>query len=212
MNHWTDRIQYVTAIFVILNPLGCLPIFLSITRGQTDRRRNRTGTTAAMTVALVLVTSILAGDKVLRVFGINLPCFEVGGGILVLLMAVSMLHARHSRLSQTPEERRVADERESVGVVPLGMPLLAGPGSISTAIIYANKATDWFDTGFLIMTSILAAGTVWIVFRLGKPVGKALGPTGINILTRLMGLVLAAVAVKFITDGLLQLLPGLAAG
>ena len=212
MHHWSDHVQYVTAILVILNPLGCLPIFLSITSGQSDRRRNITGTTAATTVALVLVLSILAGDKVLRLFGINLPCFQVGGGILVLLMAVSMLHARHSRLSQTPEERRVAVERESVGVVPLGMPLLAGPGSISTAIIYANKTVDSRDTSFLIVISVMAAGAVWIVFRLGKPIGRAMGPAGINILTRLMGLILSAVAVKFITDGLAQLLPGLASG
>jgi multiple antibiotic resistance protein len=93
----------------------------------------------------------------------------------------------------------------------LGTPLLAGPGCISTAIIYANKATTWFDTGFLLATCLLAAACVWVVLRLAQPIGVALGRTGINILTRLMGLILAAVAIKFITDGLLQLLPRLAA-
>ena len=94
-----------------------------------------------------------------------------------------------------------------MGVVPLGTPLLAGPGSIITAIIYANKAGTWFDTGVLLAASVFAAVCVWLVLRLAHPIGVALGRTGINILTRLMGLVLAAVAIKFITDGLAQLLP-----
>jgi multiple antibiotic resistance protein len=212
MNPWSDHIEFVTAILVILNPFGNLPVFLSVTSGQTDQRRNSIVATAAATVALVLAFSVVAGEKVLRLFGINLPCFQVGGGILVLLMAVSMLHARRSRLSHAPEESKTAEEQESLGVVPLGTPLLAGPGSISTAIIYANKAGTWFDTGFLIATCLLAAAVVWVVFRLGRPIGGYLGPGGINILTRLMGLILAAVAVKFITEGLAQLLPGLKAG
>lgn len=212
MEQWSDYVRFVTAILVILNPLGAVPVFLGVTVNQTPLRRNRTAAAAALTTACVLVVSILTGEWVLRLFGINVPCFQVGGGILILLMAVSMLQAKNSRMRQTPQERREAEEQESVGVVPLGTPLLAGPGSISTAIIYANKATTWFDVGFLLATSLFAALGVWIVLRLAQPIGVALGRTGINILTRLMGLILAAVAIKFITDGLVQLLPRLAAG
>lgn len=209
MEHWSDYVRFATAIFVILNPFGAVPVFLGVTASQTPERRNQTALAAALTTAGVLVGSILAGEWVLRLFGINVPCFQVGGGILILLMAVSMLHAKSSRVRQTPQERREAEEQESVGVVPLGTPLLAGPGSISTAIIYANKANTWFDTGFLLATSLLAAACVFVVLRLAQPIGMALGRTGINILTRLMGLVLAAVAIKFITDGLAQLFPGI---
>jgi multiple antibiotic resistance protein len=145
----------------------------------------------------------------LRLFGINVPCFQVGGGILILLMAVSMLHAKSSRTQQTPAERRAAEEQDSVGVVPLGTPLLAAPGTISTAIIFANKATTWYDVGILVAISLAAAFCVWIVLRLAQSIGALLGRTGINILTRLMGLILAAMAIKFITDGLTVLLPGL---
>ncbi len=208
MELWSDYLRFVTAIIVILNPIGAVPVFLSVTANQSLPRRNQTAWVAAVTVALVLVSSILSGEWVLRCFGINLPCFQTGGGILILLMAVHMLQARSSRIRQTPEEtRRAVEEQESVGVVPLGTPLLAGPGTISTAIIYANKAATWFDTGFLIAISIFAAICVWIVLRLAGPIGTALGRTGINILTRLMGLILAALAVKFITDGLVQLIP-----
>lgn len=209
MEAWSDYVRFVTAIFVILNPFGAVPVFLGVTASQTPQRRNQTALAAAATTAGVLIGSILAGEWVLRLFGINVPCFQVGGGILILLMAVSMLHAKGSRVRQTPAERREAEEQQSVGVVPLGTPLLAGPGSISTAIIFANKANTWFDTGFLLATSLLAAFCVYIVLRLAQPIGVALGRTGINILTRLMGLVLAAVAIKFITDGLAQLFPGI---
>ena len=141
MEQWSDYIRFVTAILVILNPIGAVPIFLGVTVNQTPQRRNQTAAAAALTTACVLLVSIFAGEWVLRIFGINLACFQAGGGILILLMAVSMLQAKNSRMRQTPKERRDAEEQESVGVVPLGTPLLAGPGSISTAIIYANKAT-----------------------------------------------------------------------
>lgn len=196
-------------MLVLLNPIGTVPVFLGVTAGQSPQRRNKTGRTAALTVATVLIVSILVGEWALRAFGVNLPCFQVGGGILILLLAIHMLQARHSEIKQTPEEAREAEEHESVGVVPLGTPLMAGPGTISTAIIFANTATTWFDVGLLIATSFFAAACVWLVLRMAEPIGTALGRTGINILTRLMGLVLAAVAVKFITDGLLQLLPAL---
>jgi multiple antibiotic resistance protein len=162
-----------------------------------------------MTAAAVLAGSVLFGDWVLRLFGIGVPYFQVGGGILLVLIAVSMFHARPSRAKQTPEEAREAEEQETVGVVPLGTPLLAGPGAISTAIIYANKTAGWFDTASLVAICLGVALAIWIILRLAEPIGGLLGRTGINIISRLMGLILAAVAVKFIADGVGDLFPGL---
>jgi multiple antibiotic resistance protein len=212
MQYWSESARYLAAILVILNPIGAVPVFLGVTAGQSRTRRNQTGRTAALTVAVVIVVSLVVGEWLLRAFGINLPCFQVGGGILILLLAVHMLHARHSGLKQTPEEALEAEEHESVGVVPLGTPLMAGPGTINTAIIFVNTAKTLLELGMLVAASLLAALCVWVVLRLAQPIGAALGRTGINILTRLMGLVLAAVAVKFITDGLVQLLPALRNG
>ncbi len=210
MEQFTDSARFLVAILVVLNPIGAVPVFLGVTANQSKKRRNWTGVTAALTVTLVIISSILVGEWLLRAFGINLPCFQVGGGIMILLLAVHMLYAQESRMKQTPEEAREAEEQQSVGVVPLGTPLLAGPGSISTAIIYANAAKNWMEIGLLLATSLFAGGCVWLVLRLAEPIGGALGRTGINILTRLMGLVLAALAVKFITSGLAELLPALA--
>jgi multiple antibiotic resistance protein len=199
------------ALFVIVNPIGAAPVFLTMTSNWPAAQRKRTALSAGLTVACVLVGSVLAGEWVLRLFGIDVPCFQVGGGILVLLIAVSMLHARPSRAKQTPEEARQAEEQETAGVVPLGTPLLAGPGTISTAIIYAQAAKTMWETAMLIAASLIVALCAWTALRLADPIGALLGRTGINIVTRLMGLILAAVAVKFIADGVSHLLPGLAA-
>lgn len=212
MQFWSDGARFLAAILVTLNPIGAVPVFLSVTAGQSRKQRNKTIRLASMTVAAVIMVSMVVGEWLLHAFGINLPCFEVGGGVLILLLAVHMLHARHSEMKQTPEEAREAEAQDSVGVVPLGTPLMAGPGTISTAIIFANAAKGWFGMGALIVASLVAASCVWFVLRMAEPIGAALGRTGINVLTRLMGLVLAALAIKFITDGLLQLLPALRGG
>ena len=200
MHYWSETVRYLAAMFVLLNPIGTIPIFLGVTSNLSTQRRNQTGRTAALTVFAVLTISILVGEWALHAFGINVPCFQVGGGILILLLALHMLQARHSELKQTPEEALDAEANESVGVVPLGTPLMAGPGTISTAIIFANTAKTWMHVSFLIAASLFAALCVWGILRMAEPIGRALGRTNINILTRLMGLVLTAVAVKFITD------------
>jgi len=192
-------------MLVLLNPIGAVPVFLGVTANQPRDRRNRTALITAVTVGVVIIASVLLGTSVLRAFYIDLPSFQVGGGILVLLMAVNMLQAKQSRLKQTPAEAREAEEQDSVGVVPLGTPLLAGPGTISTAIIFAQESPTTLDYGLLIATTFAVGGCVWLVLRIAEPIGVALGRTGINILTRFMGLVLTAMAVKFITGGLYQL-------
>jgi len=209
---WHEYTKLLTTLFVIVDPLAVIPIFLSLTSDQSATERNRSAQVTASTVAVVLIVAILIGEPLLRFFGISLASFRVGGGILLLLMAIAMLHARHSRIQQAPEEAKEAEEKESAAVVPLAIPLLAGPGAISTVIIYSHKATTWFDTILLTLASLAVAGTVWIALRLASVIGAALGKTGINIVTRLMGLMLAAVAVEFIAAGVSQLLPGLAAG
>jgi len=210
MHDWRTDAEIATALFVIADPIAAIPIFITLTSGNTDEERKRTASVAALTVATVLVSSIFFGQPLLRVFGISIASFRIAGGILILLMAISMLNARVSRTHSTPEEVQEGTEKDDPAVVPLGIPLLAGPGAISTMIIYAHQAQDVYDTLFLIFAGLFVAFAVWIALRMADPIRGLLGKTGINIISRLLGLVLAAVAVEFIAGGLVQLLPGLA--
>lgn len=197
----TELIKFVAAIFVITNPLGAVPVFLSLTKEYTSEERRRAAWLASLTVAIILSVNILIGERILNFFGISIPAFQVGGGIIILLLAISMLQARQSPMKHTLEEGQEATEKDSIGVVPLGIPLLAGPGAISTVIVFAHRNEGWFDRLSMIGVCIVLALCVWIALRLAEKIGTLLGRTGINIGTRLMGLVLAAVAVQFIFDG-----------
>ena len=210
MHDWRTNAEIATALFVIADPIATIPIFINLTSGQSRDERMRTAHMTALTVAAVLVLSIFLGQPLLQLFGIRIASFRVGGGILILLMAISMLNARLSRTVGTPEEMQEGSEKEDPAVVPLGVPLVAGPGAISTMIIYAHQASDVYDTAFLVFAGLLVALSVWIALRMADPIRRLLGKTGINIISRLAGLVLAAIAVEFIASGLVQLMPGLA--
>lgn len=211
MQDWKEYANVVTALFVIVDPVAAVPVYISLMREHSPEEKRRTPRLAALTVAIVLVTAALIGESLLTFFGVSIHSFRVAGGILLLFMAISMLHARLSRTQRTPDEAAEAVEKESIAVVPLAIPLLAGPGAISTVMIYTAQAENWFDRGFLILASLFVAVCVWLALSLADAIRMHLGKTGINILIRLMGLVLAAIAIEFMAAGLGQLLPGLAA-
>jgi multiple antibiotic resistance protein len=210
VQEWSTYAHNAASLFVIANPLGVTALFMSLTNRQTAEQRIRTARGTATTVAVVLITAVFVGDASLKFFGIRMASFHVGGGILILLMAITMLQAWPSPTHHTPEETEEAAIKGGVAVVPLGIPFVAGPGAISTVIIYADQAATWFDTVFLVLTVLFVAGSVWIALRLSDRVRSILGTAGINIITRLLGLILAAVGVEFIVDGLAQFFPGLA--
>lgn len=206
---WTFIIKTGISLVAILNPLGAIPLYLGLTEGMSPAARRRTGTSAALAVAIVLSVAVWFGQDILEVFGVRIASFQVGGGILALLMAIDMLQARLSPAKQTREEAREAGSRESLGVVPLGIPLLAGPGSISIAIVASQQAPGHAEMVALTAAVLLIGAVTWIVLRSAAPLGRMLGRTGINIVTRLMGLVLAAIAIEFIATGMSDLFPGL---
>ena len=205
----TQYIKILTALLVIVNPVGVIPVFVGLTGDQTPQLRQRTARVAALSVGLVLTASCLLGESFLRFFGVSIASFRVGGGLLLLLMAISMFNAQQSGSRFLPEETREAGEKPDIAVVPLSVPLLAGPGAISTIIIYGNQAESLSHTAILIGIISIVALAVWATLSMALPAVKMLGKTGINIATRLMGLLLAAIAVEFIANGLGQLLPGL---
>jgi multiple antibiotic resistance protein len=209
VDNWTAYMQFFIGLISIVNPVGAIPIFVNITGSMTREERHRTGFKAALALCIILCVVLFTGNLILRLFGITISSFRVAGGILILLMSISMMHAQISRARQTEEESQDAADQDSVAVVPLGIPLLAGPGAISAVIVFANKGSSPLHYLVLGLVIVLVSGIVWASFRSAPYIEKLLGRTGINVVMRIMGLIMTAVAVEFIAGGLKQIFPAL---
>jgi multiple antibiotic resistance protein len=212
MQTWSEYSRFVIALFAIMTPFAALPLFLNLTAGQSEKERARTARAAVATIAILLVGSALLGDTILRLIGTSLDSFRVGGGIVLLLMALAMLSEQVSSVQQTPDEVREAVNKDAVGVVPIGIPLLAGPGSISTVIIQMERSADYAHQALIVACILFVCALVWGILALAPLIGERLGQTGLNILNRIFGLLLAAIAVEVIAVGLRALFPGIAGG
>lgn len=201
-------VKIFVAILAILNPFGVLPVFLALTGESSAAERIKIARTVGLAVASVLALTALVGDKVLQLFGISIASFQVAGSILLLLMAVSMMFAKDTKGAN--EAAEIAPDLASVAVVPLSVPLLAGPGSISTVIIYANLAGGPLHVWLIILCVVLSSFVTWIILRMATRIGQLIGTLGLSIVSRLMGLLLASIAVEFFAKGIVKLLPGLA--
>ena len=157
-----EYVKIFTAILVIVNPIGAVPVFLTMAGSQSQEERCGIARLAAFSVAIVLVAACVFGESLLRFFGVSMASFRVGGGILVMLIAIAMFHAQLSWSKATPEETKEAEQKADVAVVPLAIPLLAGPGAISTVIIFADQSSAWAHKGCLVVTCVMVAITVWI--------------------------------------------------
>ncbi len=209
---WGELIKLTVALVVIVEPFGAVPLFLGVLGTSPPGVQAKAARSAAITVFVVLGLSALAGDTILALFGISIGSFMVGGGLLLLILSVSMLQAKESRIRQTPEEAAEANQSQAIGVVPIGLPLLAGPGAISTVIIYAHETGGQMPGLLALLVPVaVVAGVVWMTLRSAGAIARRMGTTGLNIMTRVMGLILAALAVEIMARGLLQLFPGLGA-
>lgn len=202
-------IKIFVAMVVIVNPLGIIPIFVTMTAGHTDADRKRIARIAAQTVAVALIISTLLGEKVLEMFGISIASFKVGGAILIMLNAIAMMQAAPTRDKQTPEEAEEAVAKASIAVVPLGIPLLAGPGAMSTIVIYASEKKAVLHLGAVVLMVIAVAVVTWLALRIATKVGRLISTTTLNVATRIMGLLLAALAVEIFASGIVELIPAL---
>jgi multiple antibiotic resistance protein len=185
-------------------------MFITMTSDESDAERIVTVKNVAIGVSVILLVVLFFGDLVLSMFGISIDSFQVGGGILVLLMAIAMLQAHTSDIRQTDEEASESFVKTSVAIVPLAMPLLAGPGAISAVILVAHKSDSLLHYATLGLIIGLLSMTIWGVLRMSPFIVKRIGSTGINIFSRIMGLILAAIAIEFIASGLKGLFPALA--
>ena len=209
MSDLQDYLRFVVTLTAVLDPFLAVPIFLTLTASRDAAARNALVRIVAITVFAVLAVSALLGESILLAVGASLAAFRVGGGLVLLLMSLAMLNAQAGGLRQSKAEAEELESRELSGVVPLAVPLLAGPGAISTTIIAAQKGGAAHLAAILACIAIVSVLT-WVVLRAAQVIGERLGTTGLNVATRLLGLLLAALAIQTMAEGLKALFPGLA--
>ncbi|PWU07772.1 MAG: antibiotic resistance protein MarC [Terriglobia bacterium] len=194
-----------TSIFVLVDPFAAIPAFLVMTSDSTRARRRGMALRAAWTCFTVLAVFGLAGSYIFNLFGITLPAFKIAGGIILGLIGLDMIQARRSPTKETPGDTEESLEKEDVGIIPLGIPMLAGPGSISTVMVLMSQAADWKHGGIIFSAIAFTSAISFVVLAAADRVRSFLGETGIRILTRMMGLLLTAIAVQFVLNGLKDL-------
>ena len=206
---WTELIKFTIAIIVITNAFGTIPIFLSLTADNTVEERKQIAIKSSISIAIIFITGILCGGFILQTFGISVDAFRVAGGIIIFMLGISMLNSKQSPIKHTKKEQRFAEQKDDIAIVPLALPIIAGPGTISTLIVYSNNYPELLDKIKLIGASLTIAVGFLLMLLSASKVSKYLGVSGIRIATRVMGMLLAALAIEMISTGLLKLFPGL---
>lgn len=201
----------LVTLLAIVNPLAIVPFFIHYTQGFSDEQRRRTILVASFAAFVVIATSALLGLQILDFFSISLASFQVGGGMLLLISSMNMLNAQPAEAKPLTNEMEDGAEKAargaSIAVVPLTIPLLTGPATMSTVVIYAEKAQTALQVAALVGYGVVIALVTAVSFSLAEPIARVLGKTGINVMTRLMGLILAALAVEVMAGGLGKLFP-----
>ena len=207
----SEYLKIFIGLLAIINPIGAVPLFISMTHNFSQVETKSTCNRASLTVAVILLSALFLGDYILAVFAITIDSFRVGGGILILIMAISMLHASTSPIKQTEAEAHESIDKSAVAIVPLAMPLLAGPGAISTVILAAHKGDTIGHYLMLAVTLLVLTACLFAVLRTAPWLATKISTTGINVFSRIMGLILSAIAIEFIANGLRGLFPLLTA-
>ncbi len=207
-----DLMKPLIALLAIVNPIGVVPFFIHFTQSLNRRQRQNIMRVSAFSAFMVIALSALAGLKIIAFFGISIASFQVGGGTLLLISSLQMLNAQQpeSKPSDLSDGDAKLGAGASIAVVPLTIPLLTGPATISTMVIYAQRTSHWWELAVLVGYGVVVGVAVYLAFAAAGQITRLLGPTGISIMTRLMGLILAAVAVEIMADGLIELFPVLA--
>jgi multiple antibiotic resistance protein len=207
----THSLVALSAIFVVVDPLAAVPFFLAMTSDQSPEQRRETARRAAIGAWLILTAFGLVGALLFRLLGISIPAFKLAGGVLLLLIAIDMLRTAPSPARITAPEVEAGVEKDDVAIVPLAMPLLAGPGSIATVIVLMGRVhpKQWWNGLPVLVAVAVVAGVTYLTLASANRVERALSRTGMNILERVAGMLLAAIALQFMIDGAGEAFPGL---
>lgn len=195
----------LSSIFFLVDPFAALPTFLAVTEGQDSRRRRRTARRASLTAWVVLTTFAFVGKYIFKLFGISLPAFEIAGGVILLLIGLDMLEAKRSPTQETRKDAQAAASKDDAGIVPMGIPMLAGPGAITTVMVLVGEVQSTWEMIAILVSIAITAAICFLVLGAAGRVARVLGPTGIRILVRVMGLLLVALAVQYFVNGFVDL-------
>ena len=199
----TEYILLATgSLFVIVDPLATAPAFLAMTPTDTPEQRLRTAKVACCTLAAVLAIFAMAGTVIFKIFGITMPAFQIAASIVLLIIALDMLRVQRSRVQETREEKQAGTEKNDIAVTPLAIPMLAGPGAISTTLLLQNDARTIPQHVALYLCIVAVAAATYLIFRLAIRGARWLNPIAMSIAIRIMGLLLAAIAVQFMLDAI----------
>jgi multiple antibiotic resistance protein len=193
-----------SSLFVIMDPIALIPVFLAITPNDTPQQRSRMAALACWVSAGILLFFALAGEKLFRFIGITLSSFKIAGSIVLMMIALDMLQGRRSKVKETSEEQAAGAAKEDIAITPLAVPMLAGPGAISTAILLRSQASTWAQEIALLCCIVVVSLACYLVLRLASHGVGWVSPIAMRITTRIMGLLLAAIAIQFILDALAE--------
>jgi multiple antibiotic resistance protein len=202
----------LSSIFFIVDPLGTAPVFLAITEGKSASERKRTAFRASLVTFMILLVFAFVGEWILKLLRVTISSFQVAGGILIFTIALSMLQARRSRAKSTPQEEHEKQEGEDVAIFPLAIPMLSGPAAITTVMVLINLSTSPLHRMLVILAIALTSLFCYLILRASGRLLNLLGQTGINVLTRLMGLLLAVISVQLVIDGIKAAFLGISPG
>lgn len=200
--------NYFVSLLVITNPLSALPAVLRITRNQSAKEKEKTAFVATLSIGIILLIATWIGTPLLAILGIGIPSFQVAGGFVLLTLAFSMLNATESSIKQSPEEQKEKISKESGAIVPLAIPIIAGPGAISSIIASVSHYPGLVEQLLLTLAAILVTLVLGLVLYFSSTLEKMIGQSGINIFNRIGGLILAAIAIQTLANGALGLFPG----
>lgn len=199
-------LQGLISVFAVVDPLGAAVLFVAMTISNTPRQRHRMALHAALTCFAILMTFLICGGIILSLFSISIPAFQIAGGIIIGIMGLDLLKATETGVRATTAEQDEGIRKADVSITPIAIPMLAGPGAISTVIVLASLHPQAADLGMLALAIALVALATWLLLRFASHLIKTMGRTGINVIARLTGILVLAIAVQFIIDGISALI------
>lgn len=203
----TESIKFIVAMIIMMNPLGSLSIFLDLTKRSAISTRRRLAIRTSLTIIIIMMLTLWTGEELLSLLGITIPSFRFAGGIILLLMGLSMLQSRESPVSYTFEDDEAAKERNSIAIVPMALPVIIGPGAISTLIIVAGDYPQFISKAWMSILCLLLTIGMGIILYYASTIAEFVGTSIIKVVTRIMGMIIMAIAVGMLAEGLRGLLP-----